>query len=52
MLASYVKSRSATFLLTIFLVLSAVAHAQSGSSTSITGTVIDPSGASSDQRNR
>jgi hypothetical protein len=45
MLASYVKSRSATFLLTIFLVLSAVAHAQSGNSTSITGTVVDPSGA-------
>lgn len=45
MLASYVKSRSATFLLTIFLVLSAVAQAQSGSSTSITGTVVDPSGA-------
>jgi hypothetical protein len=45
MLASYVKSRSATFLLTIFLVLSAVVHAQSGSSTSITGTVVDPSGA-------
>jgi Carboxypeptidase regulatory-like domain len=45
MLASYVKSRSATFLLTIFLVLSVVAHAQSGSSTSITGTVVDPSGA-------
>jgi Carboxypeptidase regulatory-like domain/TonB-dependent Receptor Plug Domain len=45
MLASYVKSRSATFLLTIFLTLSAIAHAQSGSSTSITGTVVDPSGA-------
>jgi hypothetical protein len=45
MLASYVKSRSATFLLTIFLALSIVAHAQSGSSTSITGTVVDPSGA-------
>ena len=45
MLASYVKSRSATFLLTMFLGLSAVAHAQSGSSTSITGTVVDPSGA-------
>ncbi len=45
MLASYVKSRSATFLLTIFLALSVVAHAQSGSSTSITGTVVDPSGA-------
>src|SRR5207302_1609146 len=38
-------SRSATFLLTIFLVLSVVAHAQSSSSTSVTGTVVDPSGA-------
>lgn len=45
MLASYLKSRSATFLLTIFLALSVGAHAQSGSSTSITGTVVDPSGA-------
>src|SRR3954451_19097591 len=45
MLASYVKSRFATFLLMLFLVLSAAAHAQSGSSTSITGTVVDPSGA-------
>ena len=45
MLASYVKSRSATFLLTIFLALNVIAHAQSGSSTSITGTVVDPSGA-------
>lgn len=45
MLASYLKLRSATFLLTIFLALSVVAHAQSGSSTSITGTVVDSSGA-------
>lgn len=45
MLASYVKSRSATFLLTIFLAFSVVAYAQSGSSTSITGSVVDPSGA-------
>jgi len=45
MLASYVKSRSATFLLTIFVALSVVAHGQSGSSTSITGIVVDPSGA-------
>src|SRR5437016_14230641 len=45
MLASYVKSRSATFLLTIFLALNVIAHAQSGSSSSITGTVVDPSGA-------
>src|SRR5438105_6657253 len=44
-MASYVKSRSATFLLTIFVALSVVAHAQSSSSTSITGTVVDPSGA-------
>src|SRR5437868_1231478 len=44
MLASYVKSRSAAFLLTI-VALSVVAHAQSSSSTSITGTVVDPSGA-------
>ena len=45
MLASYVKSRSAAFLLTICLSLGVGAHAQSGSSTSITGTVVDPSGA-------
>jgi hypothetical protein len=45
MLASYLKSRSATFLLTISFTLSVLAHAQSGSSTSITGTVVDPSGA-------
>ncbi len=45
MLASYVKSHFAAFLLTIFLALSLGAHAQSGSSTSITGTVVDPSGA-------
>ena len=45
MLASYVKSRSAAFLLTISFTLSVLAHAQSGSSTSITGTVVDPSGA-------
>ena len=44
MLASYVKSRSAAFLLTI-VALSVVAHAQSSSSTSITGTVVEPSGA-------
>lgn len=44
MLASYVKSRAATFLFTILLVVLS-AHAQSGSSTSITGTVVDPSGA-------
>lgn len=45
MLASYLKSRSAAFVLTIFLALSFGAHAQSGSSTSILGTVVDPSGA-------
>ena len=45
MLASYVKSLSAAFMLTIFLALSFGAHAQSGSSTSIMGTVVDPSGA-------
>src|SRR3954468_8716329 len=45
MLASYVKSRHAAFLLTICLSLGLGAHAQSGSSTSITGTVVDSSGA-------
>ena len=45
MLASYAKSRFATFLVTILLALSFNVHAQSGSSTSITGTVVDPSGA-------
>jgi hypothetical protein len=40
MLASYVKSRLATFLLIILVC--AAAHAQSGSSSSITGTVVDP----------
>jgi hypothetical protein len=45
MLASYLKSRPAAFLLMIFLSLSFNAHAQSGNSTSITGTVLDPSGA-------
>ena len=45
MLASYVKSRSAAFLSTILLALSLGAHAQSGNSSSIAGTVVDPSGA-------
>jgi hypothetical protein len=45
MLASYVTSRFTAFLLTLALALSVVAHAQSSSSTSITGTVVDPSGA-------
>src|SRR5437588_3050685 len=45
MLASYVKSLSATFLLTIFLALNVIAHAQTSSSTLITCTVVYPSGA-------
>jgi Carboxypeptidase regulatory-like domain len=45
MLASYKKSLSATFLITFYLVVAPIAHAQSGNSTSITGTVLDPSGA-------
>ena len=46
MLASYVKSCPVVFLLTIIiLALSFSAQAQSGSSTSIIGTVVDPSGA-------
>jgi hypothetical protein len=45
MLASYVKSRAAAFLFTILLALSLGAHAQSGNSSSISGTVVDPSGA-------
>jgi hypothetical protein len=45
MLASYVKSRAAAFLFTILLAIVLGAHAQSGSSTSITRTVVDPSGA-------
>jgi Carboxypeptidase regulatory-like domain len=44
MLASYQKSRLATLLL-MLLVSVLSAYAQSGSSTSITGTVVDPSGA-------
>jgi hypothetical protein len=39
------KSRPAAFLIIICLSLSSNAHAQSGNSTSITGTVLDPSGA-------
>ncbi|PYV94521.1 MAG: hypothetical protein DMG89_25020 [Acidobacteria bacterium] len=39
------KARSATFLLTIFVALNVGTHAQSGSSTSIFGTVVDQSGA-------
>jgi hypothetical protein len=45
MLASYVKSRGAAFLFTILLAIALGAHAQSGNSTSVTGTVVDPSGA-------
>jgi hypothetical protein len=45
MVASYLKSRPATLLLMFFLTLSFVAYAQSGSSTSVIGTVVDPSGA-------
>jgi hypothetical protein len=45
MLASYKKSLSAAFLITLSIVLAPIAHAQSGNSTSITGTVLDPSGA-------
>jgi Carboxypeptidase regulatory-like domain len=45
MLASYKKSLSATLLITLYLVVALTAHAQSGNSTSITGTVLDPSGA-------
>jgi Carboxypeptidase regulatory-like domain/TonB-dependent Receptor Plug Domain len=39
------KSRTATLLLMIFLTLNFVAYAQSGSSTSVIGTLVDPSGA-------
>jgi hypothetical protein len=45
MLASYLKPRSAAFMLAIFLAFSYATYAQSGSSTSITGMVTDPSGA-------
>jgi Carboxypeptidase regulatory-like domain len=45
MLASYKESLSAAFLLTFFLAVGSTAQAQSGNSTSITGTVVDPSGA-------
>jgi hypothetical protein len=45
MLASYKKSLSAAFLITLYLAVTPIAHAQSGNSTSITGTVLDPSGA-------
>jgi hypothetical protein len=45
MLASYKKSRFAAFMVVLHLGMGLSAYAQSGSSTSITGTVLDPSGA-------
>jgi len=45
MLASYKKSLRAAFVVTLYLALGLSGHAQSGSSTAITGTVLDPSGA-------
>jgi len=45
MLASYKKSLRATFLVISILAFGLSAYAQSGSSTSVTGTVLDPSGA-------
>jgi len=45
MLASYKKSLRAAFIFVSILVLSFRAQAQSGSSTSVTGAVADPSGA-------
>jgi Carboxypeptidase regulatory-like domain/TonB-dependent Receptor Plug Domain len=45
MLASYKKSLYATFLVVFYLGLGLSAYAQSGSSTSVTGIVVDSSGA-------
>ena len=45
MLASYKKSLRAAFLAVFYLGLGLSAYAQSGSSTSVTGTVVDASGA-------
>jgi hypothetical protein len=45
MLASYTKSLLAASIAVFFLVFSVHAFAQSGNSTSVTGTVVDPSGA-------
>src|SRR5579872_5932466 len=46
MLASYVKSLRAAFVIISFLAIAIAVHAQSaGNSTSVTGTVFDPSGA-------
>lgn len=47
MLASYAKSLAATFILALCLGLSLSTYAQSGgSSTSVNGTVVDPTGVS------
>jgi hypothetical protein len=45
MLASYKESRFAAFMVVLYLGMGLSVYAQSGSSTSITGTVLDPSGA-------
>jgi Carboxypeptidase regulatory-like domain len=45
MLASYRKSLYAAFMVILYLGIGLGVHAQSGNSTSITGTVLDPSGA-------
>src|SRR5438270_11734590 len=45
MLASYKKSLCSAFVVVFCLVLGINANAQSGNSTSVTGTVVDPSGA-------
>ncbi|HET9307559.1 MAG TPA: TonB-dependent receptor [Candidatus Sulfotelmatobacter sp.] len=45
MLASYMKSERSAFWVALVLLLGIGAHAQSGTSTSITGTVVDSTGA-------
>ena len=45
MLASYVKSHVATFLLVVVIAVPSFVHAQGGSASTITGTIVDPSGA-------
>jgi hypothetical protein len=45
MLASYKKSRFAAFMVVLYLGIGLSVYGQSGSSTSITGTILDPSGA-------
>jgi hypothetical protein len=45
MLATYTKSLAATFVAVLILALNVSVYAQSGSSTSVTGTVVDPTGA-------